>query len=73
MYTENFNKPCRCNLRAFRLIFMDLNMPVMDGKEASRRILELVRKDVNTKLPYSHCLPSDEVQSKVSRVFTESQ
>ena len=39
MYTEGFEKACQCNLRTYRLIFMDLNMPVMDGQEASKIIL----------------------------------
>ena len=45
MFTEGFEKPCHCNLRAYRLIFMDLNMPVMDGQEASKLILDLILKD----------------------------
>ena len=41
-YNDGFNSPCNCDLRAYRLIFMDINMPVMDGKEASKIILEKV-------------------------------
>ena len=31
LFTEGFNKPCKCPNRAYKLIFMDLQMPVMDG------------------------------------------
>ena len=31
LFTEGFNKPCQCPNRAYKLIFMDLQMPVMDG------------------------------------------
>jgi CheY-like chemotaxis protein len=39
MFKELLDKPCGCMLRTYRLIIMDLGMPVMDGKEASRIIL----------------------------------
>ena len=50
MYREGFERPCKCNLRAYRLIFMDLNMPVMDGKEASKKILDMVNSENEKKV-----------------------
>ena len=44
-FSEALNKECKCNLRAYRLIVMDLGMPRMDGKEASKRILDLIRNE----------------------------
>jgi CheY-like chemotaxis protein len=35
-YREGFNRDCGCPNRAYKLIFMDLQMPVMGGIEASR-------------------------------------
>ena len=33
------------NVNAFKIIFMDCSMPVMDGFEASKRINEMVNKE----------------------------
>ena len=48
MFEEKFNKPCGCVNRAYRLIFMDIGMPVMNGIESSKKILKLM-KDYNEK------------------------
>lgn len=36
--------PCNCQFRAPRLIIMDIGMPVMDGIQASKLILELQQR-----------------------------
>ena len=41
MFKKGLDKPCGCPDRAYKLIFMDLQMPVMEGKEASRKILSM--------------------------------
>lgn len=60
-YQEALNKPCGCVLRTFRLIIMDLGMPVMSGEEASEKILKLereVRKEGNDELTHIVALTS---------------
>lgn len=42
MFKKGFEKKCGCNDRAYKLIFMDLQMPVMGGVEASQEIMKLV-------------------------------
>lgn len=41
MYTERLNKACQCKDRTFKLIIMDVQMPVMGGEEAAQKILDL--------------------------------
>ena len=40
-YKEGFDRPCGCVNRAHKLIFMDLSMPTMGGKDASKLILDM--------------------------------
>ena len=35
LFEKEFKRDCNCENRGFRLIFMDIQMPVMDGIEAS--------------------------------------
>ena len=44
MYEEGLNKPCKCNLRTYTVIIMDLGMPVMCGQDASKIILAMMKK-----------------------------
>jgi CheY-like chemotaxis protein len=36
LYKEGYKKVCKCKNRAFKLIIMDIQMPVMNGIQASR-------------------------------------
>ena len=44
MYQAWFDLPCKCQYRVPSLIIMDIGMPVMDGKEASKIILNILKK-----------------------------
>ena len=43
-YKKMLAKPCGCRLRVPPLIIMDIGMPVMDGKQASKEILALIKQ-----------------------------
>jgi len=40
-YQEALDKPCNCPDKGFRLVLMDIQMPVMGGIEATEKILRL--------------------------------
>ena len=42
MFKEGFNKECKCSLRAYKLVIMDLQMPVMGGQDSSKEIFKLI-------------------------------
>ena len=50
LFKESLKKPCKCINRAFKLIIMDLQMPVMGGVEASKSILELAEADKRNRI-----------------------
>ena len=41
IFSERLSTPCKCKKKFLKLIIMDLMMPVMDGFEATQRILQL--------------------------------
>ena len=45
MFKQGLDKECKCSNRAYKLILMDINMPVMDGIQASKEILALVARE----------------------------
>ena len=45
MFKEAMNKPCKCPNRAYKLIFMDINMPIKDGYQATEEILKMVEAE----------------------------
>ena len=42
-FKELLNKNCSCENRAYKLIFMDIQMPVKDGIQAAKQIMDLVK------------------------------
>ena len=45
MFKEGLDKECKCSNRAYKLILMDINMPIKNGFEASAEILALVARE----------------------------
>ena len=45
LITETLKKECNCKNRTFKLIFMDIQMPEMEGTVATEKILKLFRED----------------------------
>ena len=46
-FKEEFDKECGCENRLFKVIFMDIQMPVMDGITASQKIVSYMKDKVN--------------------------
>jgi len=73
MYERALNLPCKCQNRVYKLILMDIQMPVMDGFKASERIIDMMKKCRNQdKCQSSNCLTSTLQQDKeVSNSLTD--
>ena len=49
MFKDAFQKPCGCKNRHYRLIWMDIEMPVMNGIVATEEIFKVVNKSRKMK------------------------
>jgi CheY-like chemotaxis protein len=45
-YIKAYEKECNCDDSVYKLIFMDINMPVMNGINATREILEYLKNQL---------------------------
>ena len=71
MFKENYEKPCKCENRGYKFIFMDLNMPDMDGYEASEHILNITKNDQNQDYTHIVALTSytgQDVRDKCTKI-----
>lgn len=45
LVSDTLKKTCYCKNKTYKIIFMDLQMPQMEGTEAAERILKLFKDD----------------------------
>ena len=51
MLIDKKEKNCKCNKSKYKIIFMDITMPVMDGIEAAKNIQKMIdKKEINDKI-----------------------
>lgn len=49
MFKTAYSKSCGCKNRHYRLIWMDIEMPVMNGIEATEEIFRIIKKSKKMK------------------------
>lgn len=49
MFKKEFSKSCGCKNRHYRLIWMDIEMPVMNGIDATKEIFKIIKKSHKMK------------------------
>ena len=66
-FKEAYEKECGCQNRGYRLIFMDINMPVMDGYESTQKILAYLKERGDEDYTHIVALSSFEGESVMKR------
>lgn len=63
---DNKREPCSCSRKRgnYKLIFMDCNMPVMDGLQATQEIRKLVDKDDSIHIVALTAYTTDDFEKK---------
>lgn len=51
MYHRALAKKCQCNIVIYKMIFMDIQMPIMNGKEAAKKILAVMPRSLENPDP----------------------
>ena len=68
MFTQAMQKPCQCVNRAYKLVFMDIQMPVKDGYQATEAILNMAKQE-EQRLNLNDNNPADEIDSSFCTVI----
>ena len=55
-FAQKYKRCISCKFPCHTVIIMDLNMPVMDGFESAKRILEFLSQEHNLQLPWQQAV-----------------